>query len=161
MRMAARGAFNYVGSRVIADAVADSAGPVAVECTAPIRAAEELVAQGVRESVSLNRFHQAASRLSEQGQNNIRILRNWAKSKGWVRMPSNGGPEKWGKFQKGKFEWNLIIKPEASVRPGLKTGSNIPRFDARLGPIDQYINPFTGQIGRSNVGTHIPLEVTP
>ena len=81
----------------------------------------------------LNRFHQATRNLSETGQNNIRILRGWAKSKGWRQEPNlQGAPEKWGIHQNGKFEWRIVIKPEASARPGLQQGSNIPRFDARL-----------------------------
>jgi hypothetical protein len=64
--------------------------------------------------VEHNRFHQAASNLSETGQNNIRILRNWAKSKGWTKFSKNGDPEKWGTWKsiESKYEWNLIIKPE-------------------------------------------------
>ncbi|NNM43552.1 MAG: hypothetical protein HKM07_04350 [Chlamydiae bacterium] len=112
-------------------------------------------------NVQLNRFHQAASNLSEAGKNNIRILRSWAESRGWEKLPNpNGGPEKWGTYKNGKFEWNLRIKPEASFRPGLEAGSNIPRFDARLDANgNSYINPFTPQnIGSSEIGTHIPLE---
>jgi len=101
--------------------------------------------------IKLNRFDQAARNLSEVGQNNIRTLRGWAKSKDWVRAPNfHGGPEKWGTFQNGKFEWRLVIKPEASTRPGLHQGSNIPRFDARLltdTTGQSYINPFTGEVG--------------
>ncbi len=48
-RMAAREALSYVGTRVIADAVADSAGPVAAECAAPVRAAERLVVESISE----------------------------------------------------------------------------------------------------------------
>lgn len=36
-------------------------------------------------------------------------------------------------------------------------GSNIPRFDARIAK-GRYINPFTGEIGGANIGTHLPLE---
>lgn len=104
--------------------------------------------------IELNRFHQAANNLSKVGQNNIRTLRGWAKSKGWERFPNNGGPEKWG--NKHNDQWNLIIKPEASCRSGLQSSSNMPRFDARLEQ-GQYINPFTGQIGGKEIGTHIPL----
>ena len=110
--------------------------------------------------VTLNRFHQAAKSLSETGQNNIRILRGWAKSKGWEKLPNpEGRPEKWGIYQDGKFEWRLRIKPEPSLRENLHIGSGIPRFDARLG-IDgnQYINPFTRELGNQNVGTHVSLE---
>ncbi len=71
----------------------------------------------VRKEFELNRFHQAARNLSEEGQNNIRILRGWAKSKGWVKAPNSGGPEKWGVVKNGEFEWNLLIKPESSMRP--------------------------------------------
>ena len=72
----------------------------------------------------LNRFHQAARNLSEIGQNNIRILRGWAKSKGWTKAPNFGEPEKWGTLQNGKFRWNLSIKSEASFRPNLHVDSN-------------------------------------
>jgi hypothetical protein len=37
------------------------------------------------EEFKLNRFHQAAKNLSETGQHNIRILRGWARSKGWIQ----------------------------------------------------------------------------
>jgi hypothetical protein len=110
----------------------------------------------------LNRFDQAAQNLSETGQNNIRILRGWAKSKGWEKMPnSQGGPEKWGMYQNGNFEWRIVIKPEASMRPGLESGSQVPRFDARLMTDvtgKSYTNPFTRDIGNWQIGTHIPLE---
>lgn len=66
----------------------------------------------------LNRFHQAARNLSEEGQNNIRILRGWAKSKGWVKVPNSGGPEKVGNFT----EW------------GIQSG-------------EWYVNPFTARSG--------------
>jgi len=110
----------------------------------------------------LNRFHSAARNLSEVGQNNIRILRGWAKSKGWEKLPNpNGGPELWGTFQNGRFKWNLKIKPEPSLRSDLNSGSKMPRFDAKLrdGGKD-YINPFTGLTGDENIGTHLPLEFT-
>ena len=67
-------------------------------------------------------------------------------------------------YRYGKFEWRLVIKPEASTRPGLQTGSNIPRFDARLltdKAGQSYINPFAGEIGNWKVGTHLPLEFDP
>ncbi|WP_195155566.1 RHS repeat-associated core domain-containing protein, partial [Candidatus Protochlamydia phocaeensis] len=107
----------------------------------------------------LNHFHQAARNLTAEGKNNIRILRNWAKSKGWKRFPNDGRPEKWGIYIDDKFEWRLLIKPEASSRAGLELGSQIPRFDARLEKGgNYYINPFTGQIGGEEIGTHIPLD---
>jgi len=108
----------------------------------------------------LNRFHAAARNLSEVGQNNIRILRGWAKSKGWERAPNlNGGPESWGKFNSssGGFNWNLKIKPEISLRPGLQPGSAIPRASVRIGE-SAFINPFTGERVSKAVGGHIPLE---
>lgn len=111
--------------------------------------------------LELNRFHKAAQGLSEVGQNNIRILRGWAKSKGWVKAPNSGGPEIWGHFRETKFEWNLKIKPEASFRSNLKIGSQAPRFDARLGVSEPYyyLNPFTGNGGpTSHNGTHVLLE---
>ena len=75
----------------------------------------------------------------------------------WRRLSS--GAEKWGTYENGNFQWNLIIKPEPSFRAGLEVGSNIPRFDARIGLGNQYINPFTNQIGGKNIGTHLPLEM--
>ena len=112
--------------------------------------------------IEFNRFNKAAANISEIGQQNIRILRNWAKSKGWERLPnSNGGPEKWGSYVNDVFEWNLRIKPEPSIRPGLQSGSAIPRFDARIknGSMFEYLNPFTGiRGGDKSFGTHIPLE---
>jgi hypothetical protein len=106
----------------------------------------------------LNRFHQAAQSLSETGKNNIRILRGWAKNKGWNKLPNpQGRPEIWGVNTAERFEFRLKIKAESSLRSGLDPGSGIPRFDARLSE-GAYINPFTGEIGNSKIGTHIPLE---
>ena len=113
----------------------------------------------------LNRFHQAARNLSEEGQRNIRILRNWAKSKGWVKAQNpHGGPEVWGNYNKKTkaFEWNLKIKPESSER----SASSFPRFDSRLDQIlisgqirNLYINPFIPEVGIDrSIGTHIHLE---
>jgi len=107
-----------------------------------------------------NRFHYAARQLSETGQQNIRILRKWAHSKGWVcgRFPA-GTPERWGIYRGGEFEWRLRIKPEATFRPRIDPGSNVPRFDARFGKGGaSYVNPFTGEVGLENVGAHLPLE---
>ncbi len=112
---------------------------------------------------NLNRFHQNAYNLSKTAQNNIRVLRGWAKSKGWERLPNpTGAPERWGIYNaNGKFEWRLRIKSEASTRIGLESGSHVPRFDARvLTDLDgkSYINPFSGEVGNSRIGTHLPLE---
>ncbi len=108
--------------------------------------------------VTLNRFHFNASQLSPTAQNNIRILRGWAKSKGWEKLPNpQGVPEKWGVYANEKFQWNLIIKPEASFRPNLEAGSQLPRFDARLSK-GNYVNPFTGERGGVQLGTHLPLN---
>lgn len=106
----------------------------------------------------LNRFNKAAYGLSSEAKNNVRILRGWAKSKGWTCYSNKGGPEKWGSIQNGNFQWNLLIKPEGSFRQGLEAGSRIPRFDARLEP-GRYINPFSGQTGKKEIGTHIPLDM--
>ncbi|RMH44328.1 MAG: hypothetical protein D6694_05955, partial [Gammaproteobacteria bacterium] len=103
-------------------------------------------------------FQKAVRQLSEIGQQNVRTLRRWAKSKGWVRKPGDG-PEIWGvRDADGNFSWRLKIKPEASNRHGLQPGSNQPRFDARLDTNGTYVNPFTGQIGTKAIGTHQPLE---
>ncbi len=113
---------------------------------------------GAVEELHLNQFHQAASNLSKIGKDNIRILRGWAKSKGWQKVTnSQGGPEIWGETIKGAFEWKLKIKPISSFREGLQSGSNLPRFDARLSR-GNYINPFTSNMGARDIGTHIPLE---
>jgi len=73
-----------------------------------------------------------------------------------------GAPERWGIYNaNGKFEWRLRIKSEASTRIGLESGSHVPRFDARvLTDLDgkSYINPFSGEVGNSRIGTHLPLE---
>lgn len=99
----------------------------------------------------------AARGLSSVGNQNVRVLRNWANSKGWVRQAGDG-PEVWGvRNTDGSFSWRLKLKPEASTRPGLEAGSKVPRFDARLGP-GEYVNPFTGEVGGRAAGTHIPLE---
>jgi len=108
----------------------------------------------------LNRFHSAARNLSEVGQNNIRILRGWAKSKGWKKLPNpNGGPESWGIYDRSdkSFQWLLKLKPEVSLRQGLDGGSMIPRASVRLNG-NEYINPFTGERVGKIVGGHIPLE---
>ncbi|MCH9611268.1 MAG: hypothetical protein S4CHLAM81_12060 [Chlamydiales bacterium] len=114
-------------------------------------------------SPKLNRFNQAAFNLSEIGRNNIRVLRGWAKSKGWTQFshPNAGGPERWGVFNitRQEYEWNLMIKPESSIRTNLHMDSAIPRFDARLERGGAgYINPFTNKIGSKDIGRHIPLN---
>ena len=111
------------------------------------------------EGIELNRFHQSALNLTETGQNNIRVLRGWAKSKGWTKKPNSGGPEVWGVTKDNEFEWRLKIKPEGSLRPNLEAESNVPRFSARLDLTGtRYINAFTGEIGNKSIGGHIPLD---
>lgn len=64
----------------------------------------------------------------------------------------------WGtKNSDGVFSWRLKLKPQASTREGLGSGSNKPRFDARLDDKGTYVNPFTGETGDRIIGTHIPL----
>jgi hypothetical protein len=114
----------------------------------------------------LNSFHQNACGLSEVAQNNIRMLREWAKSKGWEKLPNpHGGPEIWGTNINGKFNWMLKIKPEGSFRPNLMTKSHMPRFDARVNTSqkkfqnsESYINPFTNEVGTHEIGRHVLLE---
>lgn len=118
--------------------------------------------------IELNAFHTGALNLSEEGQQNIRILRNWAKSRGWVKFPEyKGYTEEWGIYnKKNQFEWRLAIKTQPGISPGLEMGSKLPRFDARIQKISignqdrsLYINPFTNEIGIGrNIGTHINLE---
>jgi hypothetical protein len=108
--------------------------------------------------VPLSRFDLAAQTLSERGKQNIRILRNWARSKGWIKKPTTDGPEVWGIQQQDIFSWRLKIKPEVSTRPGLESSSQKPRFDARLDDKGTYINPLTGQTGNRKTGTHLDLE---
>ena len=94
---------------------------------------------------------------AEEVVQNARVLRGWAASKGRVQR-GGSGPEVWGELDEaGKFTWRLKLKFEGSLRPGLEAGSAVPRFDARLGP-GQYVNPFTGEVGRRSVGTHLPLN---
>jgi len=114
----------------------------------------------VNETSQLGRFHQAAKSLPEEAQQNIRILRNWAKSRDYQMVPNpKGGPEKWGEIVDGKFKPRLIIKPEASLRSGIHPISTMPRFEARIGSgANDWINSFTGQIGNSSIGEHIWLE---
>ncbi|WP_052759517.1 hypothetical protein [Paenibacillus sp. DMB20] len=89
---------------------------------------------------------------------NTENLRAWANDNGWEQQYSAGGVEQWGvRNADGTFSWRLKLKPEASMREGLGTGSNQPRFDARLDDKGMYINPFTGETGGRSVGTHIPL----
>lgn len=130
------------------DGFSGAGGPV-VEVTGPLHGfpAELLAPEAAR----------AATGLSRVGNQNVRVLRNWANSKGWVQRAGDG-PEIWGvRNADGSFSWRLKIKPEASMRPGLEADSKVPRFDARLGP-GEYVNPFTGELGGRSVGTHIPLE---
>ncbi|HRO76938.1 MAG TPA: RHS repeat-associated core domain-containing protein, partial [Crocinitomicaceae bacterium] len=102
-------------------------------------------------------FEALVQQLPKAGQQNVRILQNWAKSKGYVKGPNTGGPQTWGVYDDaGNFSWRLKIKAEGSLRPGLEAGSQVPRFDARLSP-GNYVNPFTGKTGGKNIGTHIPL----
>ncbi|GEM_PF-3448970 len=89
---------------------------------------------------------------------NTANLRIWAEKNDWVRQDTAGGVEQWGvKNGDGTFSWRLKLKPEASTREGLGTGSNQPRFDARLDDKGTYVNPFTGEKGGRSVGTHISL----
>ncbi len=113
--------------------------------------------------VTLNRFHFNASLLSPTAQNNIRILRGWAKSKGWEKLPNpTGKPEQWGIYQNEKFDWRIKIKSEPSVNSNLQSDSYRPRFDARLkgdgSSGNDYINPFTSEIGNKSIGRHLPLD---
>jgi len=102
-------------------------------------------------------FNALVKQLPKVGQQNVRTLQNWAKSKGFVKGPNTGGPQVWGVFDDaGNFSWRLKIKAQGSTRSGLGAGSQVPRFDARLGP-GKYVNPFTGQTGGKAVGTHLPL----
>ncbi len=113
----------------------------------------------IRTPPPLNRFHQAAKALTPAGKNNIRILRNWAKSKGWVREGNRlGKPERWGQYVGKEFHWHLRIKPEGSLRSGLHPLSNQPRFDARLKSGGDYIDPFSGKVGSYREFSHLPLE---
>ena len=110
----------------------------------------------------LTTFHQAAKSLSPTAKNNIRILRSWAKSKGWEKLPNpHGKPEIWGTYENGKLEWKLKIKPVPSISQGLSDSIYLPRFDARLLSDPKgsgYINPFTGQIGGAKIGRHLLLD---
>jgi hypothetical protein len=54
------------------------------------RSSMPMINMATNQGFQLNRFHQAARNLSETGQNNIRILRGWAKSKGTYTDPSTG-----------------------------------------------------------------------
>lgn len=113
---------------------------------------------GVKAGGLKGEFHEAAQSLSKLGQQNVRTLRGWANSKGWVKQIGEG-PEVWGvKNPDGSFSWRLKIKPVAGTRDGLGSGSQQPRFDARLDGQGTYVNPFTGQTGGRAVGTHLPLE---
>jgi len=114
-----------------------------------------------KEASQLNRFDSAARGLTQEGKDNIRTLRGWAKSKGWEKYSAPGKPEKWGKYNSAReeFDWMLKIKPEGSFRPGLDGGSSVPRFDARINAEKNvYINPFKGEVGGRSVGTHVPLN---
>jgi len=111
-----------------------------------------------RGAFKLNRFNQTAQNLPKTSQQNIRTLRGWAKSRGYEKLPNpEGGPEKWGIFNKGEFRTHLIIKPEASLRPGLDPRSGIPRFDAKIAD-GIFINPFSGRTGTYKQYSHIALE---
>jgi len=120
-------------------------------------AKSELIAY--EKGLNLNTFNKYAMALSQEGKDNIRALRGWAKSKGYkkVRNPQ-GRPEKWVSCgQNGKEFTHVVIKPQGSFRGAIEPMSGMPRFDARLAE-KIYINPFTGSIGGKNIGKHIPLE---
>ena len=69
------------------------------------------------------------------------------------------GPETWDEIDdSGNSSWRLKIKQEGSMRDGLQSSSQVPRFDARLDAEGNYINPFTGETGGRSIGTHIPLD---
>lgn len=88
---------------------------------------------------------------------NVRALRNYARSKGWVRNPT-GGPEAWGvPDDEGSFSWRMKIKLQKSMREGLEEGSRQLRVSTRLRK-GVYVNPFTGEIVPRVVGEHIPLD---
>ncbi|MDX8430635.1 MAG: RHS repeat-associated core domain-containing protein [Candidatus Algichlamydia australiensis] len=106
----------------------------------------------------VNDFHRAAMQLSKQEKNTIRILRGWAKSKGFKKLPNPAGkPEVWGQVINGKFEWTMKVKPISSIRQGIAKGSQVPRASIRLQKTT-YINPFTSEVGGAEVGAHIPLQ---
>lgn len=116
------------------------------------------VASTKAEVIQLNHFHEAARNLPKESQDNIRMLRYWAKSRGYEKLANpEGGPEKWGIYEQGEFRTRLIIKPEGSTRPGLQPASGKPRFDAKVAE-GVYINPFTGQTGSYKQYSHIPLD---
>ena len=120
--------------------------------------AVESLARRFGDDVAGGAFNQAAHSLSKVGQQNVRSLRGWAESKGWVRQGGDG-PEVWGvNGADGSFSWRLKLKAEGSSRAGLGAGSRQPRFDARLDDSGTYVNPFTGETGGRAVGTHLPLE---
>lgn len=97
--------------------------------------------------------------MPKEAQRNIRVLRGWAKSKGWIRTEnSEGGPEVWGLMMDGKISWRLKIKPEVGARVGLASGSQMPRFTSRLDNQGVYINPFNGKLGGKALGGHISLQ---
>lgn len=49
-----------------------------------------------------------SSNLPKAGQQNVRILRKWAKSKGFVKGPNTGGPQVCGVYDDaGNFSWRL------------------------------------------------------
>jgi hypothetical protein len=133
----------------------------AVQKTLTKTAIVEFTEKKAAVSAAEGRFNKAVSNLSEEGQQNVRSARNWAGSKGYTKKPGSGveTPEQWGeKLENGKFSWRLKIKPEASTREGLESGSNVPRISARLDDKGTYVNPFTGKTGGKEIGEHIPLE---
>jgi len=97
--------------------------------------------------------------LSQEGKNNIRALRGWAKSKGWEKLPNpRGRPEQWvSKTADGQQFNNLVIKPSGSFQGDLVLGSGIPRFSCRIGK-GNHFNPFTAEKLTASAGQHIPLD---
>ncbi|MGK0182674.1 MAG: ankyrin repeat protein [Halioglobus sp.] len=118
------------------------------------------------EGVNRYDLHLNVSNLSNEGKNNVRIVREWAISKGYFLQPGrNSGPEVWGKNNpnNGRFEWYLKIKPVGARNTGLMGDSYLPRIECRRTPGPNgkpslYLNPYTSSTGGRHVGGHIPLE---
>lgn len=63
---------------------------------APKEVSSVVKTEEVAAKKSTTGFNALVKQLPKAGQQNVRILQNWAKSKGFVKSPNTGGPQTWG-----------------------------------------------------------------
>lgn len=150
----------------------DAASCISAVTLSALAAGTNLFSSGTRSALNratgnlFNRttFQRAFQSLSKSGRQNVLRLREWARSRGYIRLRDD--PEIWGiPARDGEPQfWGLKIKAEPSPNDPF---SAYPRFDARIRAaagecgenISQcYYNPFTQQSGNRHIGTHIQLD---